>query len=138
MRTVLVALASLLSASTAWALDQADHEAARATIERQIEAFRKNDPDTAYAQAAPAIRNMFPSAETFIAMVEKGYKPVLRPRSYSFDSVQDASEDEIAQGVQLQDEDGTDWIALYSLQKQGDGAWRITGCTLRKAPGTSA
>lgn len=138
MRTVLSLLALLVTTTGALALDETDHKAARATIERQIEAFKKNDPDTAYAQAAPIIRNMFSSPETFIAMVEKGYKPVLRPRSYNFDAVQDAGDDEIAQGVQLQDEDGTDWIALYMLQKQSDGAWRITGCTLRKAPGTSA
>ena len=137
MRTV-VFLSLILTSSWAWALDETDHKSARATIERQIEAFKKNDAATAYAQAAPAIQNMFPSAETFIAMVEQGYKPVLRPRSYSFDAVEDAGDDEIAQGVKLQDEDGADWVALYSLQKQSDGAWRITGCTLRKAPGTSA
>ena len=137
MRTVVI-LSLILTSSWAWALDETDHKSARATIERQIEAFKKNDAATAYAQAAPAIQNMFPSAETFIAMVEQGYKPVLRPRSYSFDAVEDAGEDEIAQGVKLQDEDGADWVALYSLQKQSDGAWRITGCTLRKAPGNNA
>ena len=138
MRAVFVVLSLLLTISLASALDEADHSAARATIERQIEAFRKNDTATAYAQAAPAIQNLFPSAETFIAMVEQGYKPVLRPRSYSFSAVEDSGGDEIAQGLTLQDEDGVDWVALYSLQKQSDGEWRITGCTLRKAPGSKA
>lgn len=138
MRTVVVVLSLLLTSSWVHAADEAAHKAARATIERQIEAFRKNDPATAYAQAAPAIQNLFPSAETFIAMVEQGYKPVLRPRSYSFAGVEDAGEDEIAQGLTLQDEEGVDWVALYSLQKQADGEWRITGCTLRKAPGDNA
>lgn len=137
MRAVL-ALLLCLAASSVPAADAADRAAARATIERQIEAFRRNDSATAYAQAAPAIQNLFPSPETFIAMVEKGYAPVLRPRSYSFDAVEDAGPDEIAQGVRLQDENGIDWVALYALQKQPDGQWRITGCHLRKAPGDSA
>ncbi len=137
MRT-LVVLVSLLAGSVAFAAGDADRSAVRATIERQIEAFKKNDSATAYAQAAPQVQNLFASPETFIAMVEKGYKPVLRPRRYSFDAVEESGEDEIAQGVSLQDEDGIDWIALYTLQKQVDGQWRITGCTLRKAPGDNA
>lgn len=137
MRAVL-ALIFILVAPLAQAADEADRVAARATIERQIEAFRRNDSATAYAQAAPAIQNLFPSPDTFIAMVAKGYPPILRPRSYSFDTTEDAGADEIAQGVKLQDEDGVDWVALYSLQKQPDGQWRITGCHLKKAPGEKA
>lgn len=136
MRALLLSL-GLLVPLTAQAADQADHQAARATIERQIEAFRKNDSAAAYAQAAPQVQTLFPTAETFIAMVEKGYAAVLRPRRYSFEAVKDSGDDEIAQGVALQDENGVDWVALYLLQKQDDGAWRITGCHLKKAPGSS-
>lgn len=115
--------------------DEAARKAAQATIERQIEAFRRNDSGAAYAEAAPQIRNLFPSPDVFIAMVEKGYAPVLRPRSYRFETAKETAEDEIAQGVSLQDEAGIDWVALYTLQRQVDGQWRITGCQLKKAPG---
>lgn len=134
MRTVASLLFLVLTGSAAQS-DDAARGAARATIERQIDAFRRNDAPAAYAEAAPQIRNLFPSAETFIAMVAKGYAPVLRPRSYRFESVQETAEDEIAQGVSLQDEAGLDWVALYTLQRQADGQWRITGCELKKAPG---
>lgn len=138
MRTLVVCLLVLFTSSFARATDESDRRAARATIERQIEAFKKNDPATAYAQAAPQIQSMFTSPETFLAMVEQGYPPVLRPRSYSFGAVEDSGDDEIAQGLNLQDDNGVDWVALYSLQKQADGQWRITGCSLRKAPGSNA
>lgn len=118
--------------------DEAAQKAARATIERQIEAFRRNDSGAAYAEAAPQIRNLFPSPDSFIAMVEKGYAPVLRPRHYRFEAAEETAEDEIAQGVSLQDEAGIDWVALYTLQRQVDGQWRITGCHLKKAPGEAA
>jgi hypothetical protein len=138
MRTI-ASLLILVLAGLAARADDASRDtarrAARATIERQIDAFRRNDAVGAYAEAAPQIRNLFPSAETFIAMVAKGYAPVLRPRSYRFETAQETAEDEIAQGVSLQDEAGLDWVALYTLQRQVDGQWRITGCQLKKAPG---
>ena len=137
MRTV-VLLAALLLTSLAARADEAGRSAARETIARQIEAFRRNDPAAAYAEAAPQIRSLFPSAETFLAMVEKGYAPVLHPRSYRFEASEEAAEDEIAQAVSLQDEAGIDWVARYTLQRQSDGLWRITGCQLKKAPGSSA
>ncbi len=40
--------------------------------------------------------------------------------------------------MSLQDEAGIDWVALYTLQRQVDGQWRITGCQLKKAPGDAA
>ncbi|KQP51859.1 topoisomerase II [Methylobacterium sp. Leaf399] len=118
--------------------DEAARSQARATVERQIEAFRKGDASTAYAQAAPAIQTMFPSPETFLAMVRKGYAAVSRARSFSVDRIEDAGDGGMALGVKLQDEDGVDWMALYTLEKQSDGEWRINGCRLVKAPGSNA
>lgn len=138
MRILVGLLSLLMMGSLACAADETDRSAARATIERQLEAFKKKDSATAYAQAAPQIQSMFTSPETFLAMVEQGYPPVLAPRSYSFDAVEDAGDSELAQGLKLQDENGIDWVVLYSLQKQADGQWRITGCSLKKAPGSNA
>jgi hypothetical protein len=121
MRAVLLFLAILLAAP-AMAADTAARDAARATVERQIEAFRRDDAATAYAQAAPAIQNMFPSPDTFLAMVREGYAAVYRARRYSVDRIEETGDDGLALGVTL----------------QPDGAWRISGCRLVKAPGSSA
>lgn len=136
MRTVLLFLACLI-ATDARAADEAARDAARATVERQIEAFRRDDAATAYAQAAPQIQSLFPSPENFLAMVRQGYGAVYRARRFSVDRIEDAGDDGLALGVTIQDEAGADWAALYSLQKQPDGAWRITGCRLVKAPGSN-
>jgi hypothetical protein len=138
MRTVILCLILMSLPSAAFAVDAAARDAAKATVERQIDAFRRDDAATAYAQAAPAIQGLFPTPETFIAMVRQGYGAVYRNRRYSVDRIEDAGDDAVALGVTLQDEDGTDWAALYSLEKQPDGAWRITGCRLMKAPGSNA
>ena len=129
---------TLNAANAAHAADEAGREAARVTVTRQLEAFRTDDAATAYAQAAPVIQGMFPSPDSFLAMVRKGYAAVYRARSFSVDRTEDVGSDGVALGVKLQDEAGADWLALYTLEKQPDGAWRITGCRLTKAPGTDA
>jgi len=137
MRAAILFLALGLTQGAAHAADEAGREAARATVARQIEAFRTDDAATAYAQAAPAIQGMFPSPDTFLAMVRKGYAAVYRARTFRVDRVEDVGTDGVALGATVQDEAGADWLALYTLEKQPDGAWRITGCRLTKAPGTS-
>jgi hypothetical protein len=137
MRAAILFLALGLTQGAAHAADEAGREAARATVARQIEAFRTDDAATAYAQAAPAIQGMFPSPDTFLAMVRKGYAAVYRARTFRVDRVEDVGTDGVALGATVQDEAGADWLALYTLEKQSDGAWRITGCQLTKAPGTS-
>lgn len=138
MRTLVALLFAGVLLGPAQAADETARSEARATVQRQIEAFRTDDAATAYAQAAPAIQGLFPSPDSFIAMVKKGYGPVYRARSFSIDRVEEADDDSLALGVKLQDQDGVDWMALYSLEKQADGAWRISGCHLVKAPGSSA
>ena len=134
MRRAAILIALALTSSAACA-DEADRKAVRETIERQIAALRRDDPAAAYAEASPQIRSLFPSPETFLAMVEKGYAPIRRPRSYRFETSEETGADEIAQALSLQDDTGIDWLALYTLQRQPDGQWRITGCRLKKAPG---
>jgi Domain of unknown function (DUF4864) len=138
MRT-LVALMTLLAVGQgALAAGSGDREAARAVIMRQQDAFRHDDAAAAYAEAAPAIRSIFGSPETFIGMVRQGYGAVYRNRRFEFGTDEEMPDGSLAQGVRIQDQDGADWEALYTLERDADGAWRITGCRLRKAPGASA
>ena len=52
----------------------------RAVISAQIEAFKRDDGEVAFALAAPDIRKMFATPEIFMAMVRQQYAPVYRPR----------------------------------------------------------
>ncbi len=133
----IVWLSLLLTGGAARALEEADRQAIQRTIERQIEAFRRDDAPGAYAFAAPSIQRMFPDDQGFLAMVRQGYKPVYRQRSLSFGETRDAPDGPL-QAVRLQDEDGVDWLAIYSLERQPDGSWRIAGCVLVREPGQPA
>jgi hypothetical protein len=117
----------------AQAVEDADRAAIRGVIERQMEAFKADDAAAAYAVAAPEIQRLFP-LERFMSMVREGYKPVYRQRSYTFGAIQETAAGPL-QAVRIQDDEGVDWLAVYALEKQADGTWRIAGCTLLKQPG---
>ncbi|GJD79801.1 DUF4864 domain-containing protein [Methylobacterium gregans] len=127
--------ALLLAVSPVAALDEADHAAAKTVIMRQVEALGRDDAATAYDQAAPGIRSLFPTPDVFIGMVRTSYRPIYRHRSFVFSGKQDGSETTLTQSVAIQDTDGIDWTAEYSLERQSDGQWRIAGCRLIKSPG---
>ena len=132
MRSALLALSLLASLAAAPALaGDAETKAAQETIDGQIKAFLAGDDATAYGYAAPNVRRIFPTLETFMAMVTSGYQPVYRPRNYAFGKVQESSATSIVQQVLLVGPDGRDYEAVYTLELQPDGKFRITGVSLR-------
>src|SRR3979409_2698886 len=83
MRAFVLLLALLLNLITpAFAAD--DIAAAQSVIRAQEQAFGRDDAAAAYSHAAPAIREIFPQAEIFMMMVQQGYAPVYRHRSFEF------------------------------------------------------
>jgi hypothetical protein len=139
MRRILLALALLpiLFGSTALA-DDAGIKAAQSSIEAQLRAFAAGDNEAAYGYAAPSIKQIFPTLDRFMQMVESGYQPVEKPQSYSFGKAEWIGSNRIAQQVMLVGPDGKDYEALYTLELQPDGVWRITGVSLRGANSVSA
>ena len=67
-------------------------------------------------------------------MVRTEYPVVYRPRRVQFDTPI-VVEGRTVQPVRMLDAEGALWLALYPMQRQGDGVWRINGCQLEKLPG---
>lgn len=107
-------------------------------ISAQISAFRADDGPTAYSFAAPVVRNIFPTPEIFMAMVKRGYPQVYRPQSFNFTEALIDPMGRPAQKMLVVGPDGKTYEALYSMEKQPDGTWRISGCTLLEIPGLDA
>ena len=107
----------------------ADQKAIRGIIEAQLDAFQRNDSSAAFSYASPVIQQKFGSPENFMAMVQTGYRPVYRPREVEFlDSrVKDG---QTAQAVRFVGPDGKPVVAIYSMEQQPDGSWRISGVFL--------
>jgi Domain of unknown function (DUF4864) len=103
-------------------------------ITSQLNAFNADDGATAYGFAAPAIKQMFPSPEIFMSMVKKGYPPVYRRQSYSFGRIGNEMGGAPTQHVTIVDVSGKIWTALYAMERQPDGSWKIIGCQLVEAP----
>src|SRR5262245_14616575 len=110
---------------------EAEEKAAQDAIEGQIKAFLAGNDAAAYSYAAPNVKEIFPTLETFMAMVTGGYQPVYRPKSYAFGKVRELSATSIVQQVLLVGPDGKDYEAVYTLERQADGKFRITGVSLR-------
>ena len=66
---------------------------------------------------------------TFIAMVQKGYPAVYRPRSVDFTALSE-EDGEIVQLAELIGPDGLAYTARYTMEHEADGSWRISGCSL--------
>jgi hypothetical protein len=107
-------------------------------VSEQIAAFNADDGARAYSYAAPMIQRMFSTPDMFMAMVKRGYQPVYRQRSYDFAETTTDSAGRPAQAVTIVDVNGKVWTALYTFERQPDGTWKISGCTLLEAPGADA
>jgi uncharacterized protein DUF4864 len=130
MRVLFVLIFALLGSVSARAAD--DVAAAQGVIRAQEQAFVRDDASAAYSHAAPAIREVFPAPDIFMSMVQSGYAPVYRHKSFEFGESK-IEGGRIAQRVHIIDANGEAWEALYTLEQQPDGSYKITGCTLLKA-----
>jgi len=109
-----------------------DVAAAQGVIRAQEQAFVRGDAAAAYSHAAPGIKLLFPQADIFLQMVQQAYPPIHRHKSFEFGEAR-AAGGRIAQRVHIVDDNGEAWEALYTLEQQGDGSLKITGCSLLKA-----
>ena len=128
----LFACAAGLSSAQAETLNNlkpSDRIAIRATVQAQLKAIHTNDADLAFAYATVELQQKVGSPHAFMRMIRESYKPVHQPRAMFF---QDARimEGVATQHVLFMDASGAPVKAVYSMQRQTDGTWRINGCML--------
>jgi hypothetical protein len=123
-------LAVLLTVLPGHADPAEDVAAARQVISQQIEAFRQDDAPTAYSHAAPTVQAMFPTPAVFMEMVRRGYPAVYRATRYSFDPAKPHPGSGLLQPVRLEWNGGSPMIAIYLLDRQANGDWKIEGVVL--------
>jgi hypothetical protein len=125
------AIALLMAAAPAHAdvLPAADEKDVRAVVQNQLAAFAKDDANKAFSFAAPNVRQAVGNAAGFMAMVRRDYPVVYRPASVAF-LRPDGKDGQAIQRVHMTDAAGDAWMAVYSLERQKNKAWRITGCVV--------
>ena len=107
-------------------------------IAGQLEAFKKDDGATAYSFAAPIVKSLFPNPDIFMAMVKRGYEPVYKNSKYIFGELAIDQFGRPAQHVIITADDGKRYEAVYSMQQQVDGSWKIAGCQMVEIPSVDA
>lgn len=138
MKLLAVVLAFAASASFAAdlpgpTLPAKDWTAIKKVISDQLVALKAGDGVKAMTFAAPGIQAQFGTPENFLRMVRTGYSALLEARRTQF--LEGAIiEQSVVQPLRLVMPDDTVLVALYEMEKQPDGRWRIKGCVI--APST--
>ncbi len=101
----------------------------KTTIRQQLDAFARDDAKTAFGYAAPDVRRKFGSSDDFLSMVRESYEPVYRAANVQFIELV-LVEGRWVQTVQLVDSEGRVWRALFSMKRQADKTWKVSGCQL--------
>ncbi|HWI35233.1 MAG TPA: DUF4864 domain-containing protein [Burkholderiales bacterium] len=101
----------------------------RAVINRQIDAFKRDDARSAFALVSPGVQEAFGTPERFLDTVRVSYRAVYRPAQVAFLGLTVIGTDAV-QAVRLVDRSGAVWHAYYAMQRQKDGSWRTNGCRL--------
>ena len=100
-------------------------EEVQAVIESQLIAFQNRDGAGAFFHAAPGIKGAFGDADTFMAMVERGYNVIYANKGWTFVEGQVQGQ-QAAQMLVVEDGEGRELKVIYFLRIY-DGRWQITG-----------
>jgi hypothetical protein len=133
---LMAVLAAAIASPAQAQMSDADALAIRGVIESQMVAFQKDDGASAYSFASPTIQQKFGNADIFLQMVRTGYPAVYRPRDVEFRELK-LENGRLLQEVFVIGPDGNPALAIYEMQRQPDGTWRINGCWLTMAPDQS-
>jgi Domain of unknown function (DUF4864) len=129
LRIFLLCLALAAPAAAQPAVTVEDLAEIRGVINRQIDAFRRDDAQEAFALVSPGVQQTFGTPERFLDVVRVSYRAVYRPATVAFLGLTVMGHDAVQQ-VQITDRAGGIWLAYYAMQRQRDGSWRTNGCHL--------
>jgi hypothetical protein len=133
MKRIVLGLALLLLPLCAWAqTDKGDPKSAAVPVVRQLEAFRRNDFDTAFTFASGMIHAQF-DRQDFETMVRRGY-PEIAHSTFAAVTRTELESDGLAYvTVKIRGANGQTIEALYELIWE-DG-WKINGVATRPDAG---
>ena len=129
---VLLALALVACAGAARAQAERDPKTAAEPVVKQLEAFRRDDYDAAYAFASAEIRSQF-DRRSFEVMVRRGY-PEIASSTFALVTRTELSAEGVAYvTIKIRGSNGQAIEGLYELVWQ-DG-WKINGVATRPDAG---
>jgi hypothetical protein len=110
-----------------------DRAAIASVIREQMAAFKLDDAGRAFGYASPGIQAKFGTPEQFMEMVRTGYGQVYRAAEVTFRDIT-VEQGVPVQAVEIRGLDGTGELALYFMERQPDGSWKINGVLIAELP----
>ena len=102
----------------------------RDVIRKQIEAFKRKQISAAFDLATPEIQDQFRTSDIFFQMVIANYAVILTHKTWTFGNLTKIRNEQYIQTVNFYEKDGRVVKALYVMEQQPEGTWRIGGCKL--------
>jgi len=136
VRPALALLLLIVATLPMRALAQGDEKAAAEPVLRQLEAFRRNDYDAAYAFASEEIRRLFDRA-AFERMVRSGYPEIANSLRATVIATRVGPEGHLYLVIKIRGANGTPVEAVYDMVREG-GSWKINGVVAKPDPGEEA
>ena len=130
---LLAAVLTSLLLAVAGAQPDADVDAAGRIVLQQLDAFRRDDFDTAFTFASATIHDLFDRAR-FEQMVRGGYPEIARSLSAVIDGSKRGDAGELFLFLTIHGVNGRAVQAVYEMVNE-NGRWRINGVVTR--PDTS-
>lgn len=127
-----LALVLGLAANAAAAQEDFDINAAREislVVQSQLDAFSEDDAERAFSLATEATQNLAGTPGEFMRVIKQQFTPIYRHRAALFSKPEIIGKHAL-QVVQLTDHDNFVWIAIYQVEREGNGAWKVDGCQL--------
>lgn len=129
----LALLVAVLAPTPATAQTDAEIAEATAVVMQQLDAFRRNDFDTAYRFASATIHQMF-DRQSFERMVTRGYPEIARSTSAHVASAHPGADGAIYLLMKIRGANGNAIEAVYELVREG-GSFRINSVVARPDTG---
>lgn len=130
---IALVLVGSITAGAAVAQPDKDAQAAAGRVMQQLEAFRRDDYDTAYTFASAKVRQIF-DRRAFEQMVKRGYPEIARSTFAVVAESQVTRDGHVFLRVKVRGASGNSVEAVYDMIWEG-GSWKINGVAARPDPG---
>ena len=128
-----VAAATLLAGTVAVAQPDKDAKAPAQPVMQQLDAFRRDDYDSAYTFASEEIKTLF-DRQAFERMVKTGYPEIARSTYALVSGTRVAPDGHVYLTVKIRGANGHSVEAIYDMVWENSG-WRINGVVAKPDPG---
>lgn len=125
----IVVLGFGMATVSARATTESDTNAIHRVIQNQLRALQQGDGPAAFGLSTPALKARFREAGEFMRMVRRNYQAIYRSNQISFGKLDDVAGLKV-QHVVLVDADGNAHAALFVMEHERDGKWRVASCFL--------